>query len=339
MRPLSFLAFLTVSCLFRPAGAQADDASAPATQPAIARAGCVAPGFVAAFDVFGSHGREDEPEQRDLAGKALAVAFKDGDGIQLITLYKPDASEKILIGCPFSFFRITRTGEFSPEGEFRVAYACRLLNNVLIPRNITKTEERVTDLLQEVPVIDSSIAANLKVQTIPDRNGGSWVRTEKLARESDAKMLPPGRTMLIGWSAKFDVDGRGLLSLGEVSYKLRVSDQGNSIINVATRVTRTAITELTSPQFAALEADTPVLKSIARDWVNDRARAMKSVNYLIEKSKNSVFTDYYPWLKKQLEEDIRKMGERDKWREPRRGRLPPGGIPASQPAPVRIPTH
>lgn len=319
--------------------AHADDAPPQATQPSIIRAGCIAPGYVATFDVTGQHGMEHETEQRNIAGKAVAVAFKEGDGVELITLFKPDAAEKVLIGCPFSFFHLTRAGDLNQEGDLRNAYACRLLNNVLIPRNILKTEERVSDLLQEVPVIDSSIAANLKVQTVPDRNGPGWVRTESLARNSDAKMLPPGRSMLIDWSGKYDVDGKNLLSLGEVRYKLRVSDQGNAIIVVATRVARSNIAELSSPQLAAIETDLPVLKSVARDWVNDRARAMKSLNVLIEKSKNSVFTDYYPWVKKQLEKDIQSMGERDKWREPRGGRLPPGGVPASRPAPVPIPSH
>ncbi len=340
IRSLFFWLFSAACCLSVASGQVWAEGDAPLdSQPVVIRAGCLAPGLVATFDVTGEHGMEHEPEQRNIAGKAVAVAFKDGEGVQLITLFKPDAAEKVLIGCPFSFFHISKAGELSPEGEFRIAYVCRLLNNILIPRNILKTEERLTDLLQEVPVIDSSIAANLKVQTVPDRNGAGWVRTEALARNSDSKMLPPGRSQLVEWTAKFDVDARNLLTLGEVRYKLRVSDQGNSIIVVSTRVTRTNLSELTSPQLAAVETDAPILKSIARDWVNDRARAMKSVNFLIEKSKNSPFTDYYPWLKKQLEEDIRKMGERDKWREPRGGRLPPGGVPATRPAPVPIPSH
>lgn len=334
------VAVLGLTILTLAVGRAAASGSSPqASQAAPVHAGCVAPGFAAMFDVTGEHGMEHESELRNIAGKAIAVAFKDGDGVELVTFFKPDAAEKVLIGCPFSFFHITRAGELRAESEFRTAYACRLLNNVLVPRNIEKTGESVADLLLEVPVLDTSIAANLKVQTVPDRKGAGWVRTESLARNSDAKMLPPGRSVLVDWAAKSDVDGQNLLSLGEVRYKLRVADQGNEIILVSTRVTRAQISELTSQQLVAVQADVAVLKSVARDWVNDRARAMKSLNILIEKSKNSVFTDYYPWVKQQLEKDIKNMGERDKWRDPRPDRHPPGGVPASRPAPVPIPTH
>ncbi len=277
----------------------------------------VAPGNIAIFDVVGEHGMEHEADRRVLNGKFVAVGYEKDGQRGVITLYHPDKTDKILGGCPITFLNADATGQVRRDVDYHAPIACTYLVDALFPIKLVPTGEGSTDVLQDVYAIDIPMPANLLVHTIPDRNNAGWVRTELLARPSDPKMLPPGNSRLMFWEAKYDVDPTGQLALADNHYRLEVADLGNSIIIVNVRLSRASTRALTASEVLRLPKDLAIYKSIARDWILDRGRAAKSIDHLIDDSKGCVFASELPFLKQHIQEDIKRVGERDAWRYPR----------------------
>ena len=311
---VSTFAVLAASLMARAAAA---DPKSAASASSLARYVGLAPDQVAVFDVIGEHGMEHEAERRNLAGRLLAVGYANEGQRGIVTIYHPNKTENVLVGCPVTFMTTDSSGATQRDADYQTAFACSFLLDAFFPADFSPTEESVRDVLQNVYTLHAYMPANLKVQTVPSRTDAGWVRLESLARPSDPKVIAPGNSRLMSWDAKYDVDAKGMLALADNRYKLEVSDQGNSIILVSVRLARSSLRPQTPAESARLKSDIAIVKSIARDWILDRGRAMKSVDYLIEHSKDCVFASELPFLKEHLQSDIKRLGERDAWRYPK----------------------
>jgi len=303
-------ALLTTGSAF---GAADKPVAAPSRAPYIG----VAPGNIAVFDVVGEHGMEHEADRRVLNGKFVAVGYEKAGQRGVVTVFHPNKTDKVLGGCPITFLNADASGQVRRDIDYHAPIACTYLVDALFPIKLIPTGEGTTDVLQDVYAIDIPIPANLLVQTVPDRTNAGWVRTELLARPSDPKMLPPGNSRLMSWEAKYDVDPTGQLALADNHYKLEVSDLGNSIIIVNVRLSRASTRALTADEVLRLNNDIAIYKSIARDWILDRGRAAKSIDHLIDDSKGCAFSSELPFLKQHIQDDIKRVGERDAWRYPK----------------------
>ncbi len=309
--PLAAVAALFTVGLARAAAENA--AAAPARAPYVG----VAPGNIAVFDVVGEHGMEHEAESRVLNGKFIAVGYEKDGQRGVVTLYHPNKTDKVLGGCPITFLNADASGQVRRDIDYHAPIACTYLVDALFPIKLVPTGEGTTDVLQDVYALDIPMPVNLLVNTVPDRNNAGWTRSEMLARPSDPKLLPPGNSRMMFWEAKYDVDPAGQLALADNRYKLEASEQGNAIIFVNVRLSRASTRALNADEVLRLNKDLAIYKSIARDWILDRGRAAKSIDHLIDDSKGCVFASELPFLKQHIQDDIKRVGERDAWRYPK----------------------
>jgi hypothetical protein len=312
------------------AAAAAAAAADPPPGPTRAAYVGIAPGQVAVFDVIGEHGMEHEAERRDLAGTLMAVGYETDGARGVVTIFHPRKIEKILGGCPITFMKCDSQGNVFRDSEYHAPLASTYMVDALFPIGLVPTAAGKVDILQNVYTLDMQMPANLIVETAPNRNDAGWLRTETLARPSEPRLLPPGSSRLMKWEAKYDVDPRGTIALADNQYRLEVSDLGNAIILVNIRLARSSQRSLTPAEAARLPSDIKILQSVARDWILDRTRALKSLDVLIANPKDCVFAPELPFIRQMLESDIKRIGERDPWRYPQGSRATPP--PTTQPA-------
>lgn len=279
-------------------------------------------GFLAEFDVSGRHGSEADAELRDLEGRAFVVAYLHDGVTQIVFLYQPLHPEKVMIGCPMTFLRIGPDGFAHREKEYKSAFANGLLVPILFPTWLRATEPGMHDIEEPLVALETVIPTLLKVQMLPDPSGPGWVRTERLAKPSDEHVIPPGRGRISDWDAKFEIAADGTPLLADVKYKMQVSSLGNMVLTISGRLNRGQIRPLTPQEQSRIRADVDVLKTIARDWVTDRVKAKKSVDYLLTHSEGSVMAPHAAFLKQQLESDISRIGEHAAHRVRRAPRTP-----------------
>jgi len=266
-------------------------------------------GFLAEFDVSGRHGSEADTELRDLQGRAVVFAYSHDGITQVVFLYQPDHPEKVMIGCPLTFLRIGPDGFAHREKEYKSAFANSLLIPILFPTWLRATEPGIHDIEEPLVALETVIPTVLKVEMLPDPAGAGWVRTERLAKPSDEHVIPPGRGRISDWDAKYEIAADGTLLLADVKYKMQVSSLGNLVLTISGRLNRAQIRPLSPEEQARIRTDVDVLKTISRDWVTDRVKTRKSVDYLMTHSTGSVMAPHVAFLKQQLESDISRIGE------------------------------
>jgi hypothetical protein len=277
----------------------------------------------ATYDVTGYHGRQGDEEPRSLTGRMLALSYERDGLSQIITVFMPESPDT-LIGCPVTFGRPQPEGRVAMERELHTAYACTLVFDALFPRRLSATEERLSEERAERVILGMPVALALRVQTIPDREGGGWMRTDGLARFSDEVVLPPGRGQVRAWTAKYVVDGEGLLSLVDQFYSAVIAEQGNIVLEVRCNIARTSVRSLSEGETERLREDVSMLRAASRDWRDDwkieRGEALKKIRQLMRQEGESAFASALPAIESQLTWEIGRFGEyqreKPQWRPP-----------------------
>ncbi|MCK6455707.1 MAG: hypothetical protein L6Q92_04155 [Phycisphaerae bacterium] len=290
-----------------PAATTQPAASAPTTTaPAPLRA--VRPGTLTIFETNGFHGLETETDRRQLTGKLHAVCFEDDGQTRIVTVYRPN-DPGVLLGCPVTFLRVGSDGLVRREPELNTTYAVTFLLDAIFSRSIARSDAAARDEYTQVTALEVAVPASLTVQTHPDPGDAGWMRTETLARFTDAVALPPGRGRLVAWDARFVVDTDGLLSLADVRYTAEIAAQGNMRIVVHANVARSTSRALSADERSGLAGDVKLLYDMAREWRMERGKSRRTLARLAASSPKSVFAPTLAYLGEHLEREIQRFGE------------------------------
>ncbi len=267
----------------------------------------IAPLTLAWYDTDGHHGGTDEVQKRRLTGRLLAVGYESPGGPCVLLYYEPRNPE-VMAGTPLTFGRVIGGGAVLIEARPERAFVSTFLTDVLFPRELRPGSEAVTEEYRSVTALETQVPVSVRTQTVPDRRGAGWVRTEKLVRPSEDVILPPGPSRVTAWESKYAVEADGTLSLADVRYEAEVPAQ-QLTITVHVHVARRESRALTDAERKRLDEDVSALRQIAMAWRMERGESRRLLDRFEPGASGSVFAPILGWMREHLVREIARYGE------------------------------